>query len=298
VDKQSRQALLWSLPQPVVVFGCALLTASAAISGWMDVGLLVSILIFLPILLILMLEILIPKRRDWRLNWRDLAEDSFWVVATYFIWVPIFDKHYDTPISELFSSLRDVSNFPFRLEAESMLGLLGMALIGVIAKEFIGYWSHRVQHRFMFLWRIHATHHHIAKMSVARADRTHPLEFLGLNLGSAIALAYLGASDGVVAVALVITLVSAHLNHANLPLTPGIFGWVFNTPAWHQLHHSCNYDESNTNYGCTVILWDRLFGTFSDQDSIERVGNGTGRQLSLLTQLTIPFRSNEVLRNL
>ena len=66
----------------------------------------------------------------------------------------------------------------------------------------------------------------------------------------------------------------------------------------HQLHHSCDFAESNTNYGCGVILWDRIFGTFSGKQSIERAGNGTGRRLSLLTQLTIPFRSSEVLRSL
>ncbi len=298
MDKQSFLKFLWSLPQPIFVFGCTILTASVVTRGWMDIGLLVSVLIFLPILLILALEYLVPRRKDWLLNWRDIAEDLFWVLATYLIWVPLFDEHYSTPISVAFASLRDASNFPFQLEAESMAGLIGMALIGIIAIEFIGYWAHRLQHRFMFLWRIHATHHHITKMSVGRTDRTHPLEFLGLNLGSAIALAYLGASEGVVAVIVVFRTVSAHVNHANLPLVSGLFGWVFNTAEWHQLHHSCDYDESNTNYGCVVILWDRIFRTFSSKDTIERIGNGTGRQLSLLTQLSIPFRSNEVLRNL
>jgi sterol desaturase/sphingolipid hydroxylase (fatty acid hydroxylase superfamily) len=176
--------------------------------------------------------------------------------------------------------------------------MLAAAMVGIFAIEFIGYWLHRIQHRFMFFWRIHATHHHITKMSVARADRTHPLEFLGLNLGAAVALAFLGASPEVVGVVLVFRMTTAYTNHCNLPLTSGIFGWLFNTAELHQLHHSCVYAESNTNYGCTVILWDRIFGTYSDKSAIERVGNGTGEQLSLLTQLTIPFRSNKVLRNL
>ena len=289
---------LWSLPQPVFVFGCAILTASAFTTDWMDPGLLVSILVLAPIPLLLVLERLKPRRHDWLLNWRDLAEDTFWVLATYFIWVPIYDKRYDTPISSVFTSLREMSGFPYRLEAETITGLLVASMVGVFAIEFIGYWAHRVQHRFMFLWRIHATHHHIVKMSAARADRTHPLEFLGLNLGSAVALAFLGASADVVGVVLVFRLATAHVCHCNLPLVSGVFGWVFNTAEWHQLHHSCDYAESNTNYGCTVIFWDRVFGTFSSKSSIERVGNGTGRRLSLLTQLTIPFRSNDVLRNL
>jgi len=289
---------IWSLPQPVFVFGSAILAASAAANHWMDAGLLVSILMFAPIPLLLIAERLLPKRRDWLLNWRDLLEDSFWVFATYLIWVPIYDEAYDTPISNFFASLRDASGFPFRLEAETTVGLVVAALIGIFAKEFIAYWLHRIQHRFMFFWRIHATHHHITKLSVARAERTHPLEFLRLNLGSAIALAFLGASPDVVGVVVVFGLTSAHFNHSNLPLVSGVFGWLFNTAQWHQLHHSCNYDESNTNYGCVVILWDRVFGTFSGKDNIERVGNGTGEQLSLLSQLTIPFRSDEVPRSL
>lgn len=298
MERRSTLLSLWSLPQPVFVFGCTILTASAFTTGWMDPERLVSFFVLAPIPLLVVFERLIPRSEDWLLNWRDLAEDTFWVLATYFIWVPIYDERYDTPISNVFTSLREVSGFPYRLEGETVIGLLIAAMVGIFVIEFIGYWAHRVQHQFMFLWRIHATHHHITKMSAARADRTHPLEFLGLNLGSAVALAFFGASAEVVGVVLVFRLTTAHVNHCNLPLVSGAFGWLFNTAEWHQLHHSCDYDESNTNYGCTVIFWDRVFGTFSSQNSIEHVGNGTGRRLSLLTQLTIPFRSNDVLRKL
>ncbi len=292
------KAFLWSLPQPLLVFGFTIVAASAVVYEWMDLGVIIAISIFAPIILILLLERVIPKRRDWLLNWRDLAEDTFWVLTIYLIWVPIFYTHYDTPISNLFTSIREASGFPYQLEATTIPGLVGMAILGIIAIEFIGYWAHRFQHRFMLLWRIHATHHHITKMSVARADRTHPLELLGLNLGGAVALAFLGASEGVIAVVIVFRTVAAHISHANLPLTSGIYGWVFNSPQWHVLHDSCDFDESNTNFGCTVIIWDRIFRTFSGKTAVDRVGNGTGEQLSLLTQLTIPFRSNQVLKSL
>lgn len=298
MQKNSNLFSLWSLPQPIIVLGFSLLTASAAINGWANLSLLVPLLMFAPIPLLWLAERLRPKRKDWLLNWKDLAEDLFWLAGTYLIWVPIYDQAYDTPISNLFESVRDASGFPFRLEAETTGGLLIAALIAIFAAELIGYWAHRLQHRFMFLWRIHATHHHITKMSVARAERTHPLEFLGLNLGSAVALAFLGSSAEVVAVVVVFRLNTAHLCHANLPLVSGVFGWLFNTAEWHQLHHSCDYKEANTNFGCTVILWDRLFGTFSGKDQIERVGNGTGNKLSLMTQLLIPFKSDQKLREL
>lgn len=78
----------------------------------MDPELLVSIFVLGPIPLLLILERFMPRRPDWLLNWRDLAEDTFWVLATYFVWVPIYDERYDTPISNVFAALRDVSGFP------------------------------------------------------------------------------------------------------------------------------------------------------------------------------------------
>jgi sterol desaturase/sphingolipid hydroxylase (fatty acid hydroxylase superfamily) len=288
----------WSLPQPVYVLACALLTATAASNEWMDSATLVTIFIWLPIPLILIAERFMPKKEEWLLDWRDLTIDAFYVLSATYIWYPILDENYDTPISNLFTTIRDASGFPIRLEAESTLGILFAAIVALIAAELIGYWAHRVQHRFLFFWRIHATHHHLTKMSAARANRGHPLEFLGLYLGSAIALAFLGASDEVVGVFVVISASTGYICHANLPLRSGLFGWLFNTPEWHQLHHSLDYDESNTNYGCVIIIWDRIFGTFSDKKTIERVGNGTGRRLSLIEQYLLPFRSNKTIRDL
>jgi len=57
-------------------------------------------------------------------------------------------------------------------------------------------------------------------------------------------------------------------------------------------------ERGNTNYGCSIIIWDRIFGTFSGKTEIERVGNGTGKKLSLWTQLALPFYSNERIRRL
>ena len=294
----SLAAKLWTLPQPVIVLGSMFLVASAYANDWAYADQLTTTLLLLPIPLWLLLERIRPKRDDWVLNWREYAEDAFWVGCVYLIWVPLYDDYYNTPISQGFDWLREASTLPIQLDASSTLGLMGAAMIAIFASEFIYYWLHRLQHRMMFFWRIHATHHHITKMSVARADRTHPLEFLALNLGPAVMLALLGASGPVIAVAVVFRVFSGYTNHANLPLKSGWYGWLFTTAEWHQLHHSLKIEESDTNFGCSVILWDRLFGTFSGKTELEAVGNGTGKALSIYTQLMIPFRSNETLRNL
>ncbi len=289
---------LWAIPQPLLVFGAMLLVASANAKGWTNADALTNVVLLSPIPLLLLAERLFPRRRDWLLAPGEFAEDLFWVGCTYLIWAPLYNDYYDTPISEAFFWLREASSFPFRLEATTTLGLVGMALTGVFISEFVYYWLHRLQHRVMFFWRIHATHHHITKMGTARADRTHPLEFLALNLGPAVILAFLGADDAVVAVVFTFRIFSAYTNHSNLPLRSGWYGKVFTTPEWHQLHHSLEATESDTNFGCSIILWDRLFGTFSAKTELAAVGNGSGKALSVLTQLSLPFRSVDTLRSL
>ena len=150
----------------------------------------------------------------------------------------------------------------------------------------------------MLMWRKHATHHHITKMSAARADRTHPTEFLLLTIGGVITLAFFQASSEVITVYFSMTAMNAYFCHANLPVRSGIYGWLFTTAEYHHLHHSIDRRESETNFGCTIILWDRVFGTFNGSSKVARVGNGTGESLPLSTQLTMAFASNEKLRSL
>jgi len=288
----------WSLVQPLYVFGCTVLAAYTMANPWMNPVLLATLLMFSCFPLFLIAERIWPLRADWLLSGGDLAEDLFWILGSYLIWLPIYGEYYDTPIAALFSSLRETIGLELQWTASSTLAFFFNAMVAIFVMEFIGYWLHRLQHRYMLLWRLHATHHHITKMSIGRADRTHPLEFLSLNLGAAVAFAVLGTSAEVIAVALVFRMVSAHINHCNLPLQSGVFGWLFTTAQWHSLHHSRDYAESNTNFGCTVIVWDRLFGTFNGKTNVETIGNGSGRALTLWTQLSMPFRSDDTLRKL
>ena len=297
-QKFIRWDFLWSLPQPLAVLGSAALVASAITTGWTDADRLTSIILLLPIPTLLVLERLAPRRSEWILNWRDYLEDSFWVLATYVIWVPLYDEYYDTPISDAFDWLRETSAFPITIHGDTTLELLALAFVTMLMTEFIYYWLHRIQHRSFFFWRMHATHHHVTKMSAGRADRTHPLEFAALSLAPTVVLAFFQVSGDVISVFISMRLTTVYFNHCNLPLRSGIFGWVFTTAEWHHLHHSLKRHESDRNFGCALIIWDRVFGTFNGNTDVVKVGNGSGDQLSLLTQLTMPFRSGDTLRNL
>jgi len=79
--------------------------------------------------------------------------------------------------------------------------------------------------------------------------------------------------------------------HSNLRLNSSVIGWLFTTNAWHIRHHSADLAESNTNYGCAAIAWDRVFGTFGDSAVVEA---GVGpREPTTLEKLLMPLREPE-----
>ncbi len=283
------KAFLWTLPQPILVLGSMFAVASAFAYNWMDPKLFALIMIVVPLPTILIAERIWTKRQDWILTPKEFAEDAFWLAGSALIWVPLYSDYFETPISEGFKAVRDMTPLNFTLAPESMLGMIAAALFVRTTVEFIYYWLHRVQHESLFWWRIHATHHHITKMSAARGDRTHPLEFATLMLGTPIILALTGASDPVIAIAGAFGFFNSALNHSNLPLKSGLYGLFFATAEQHHLHHSKDFDSSNTNYGCNIIIWDRIFGTYSGRTDIEAIGSGTGKPLDIWTQYKMAF---------
>jgi sterol desaturase/sphingolipid hydroxylase (fatty acid hydroxylase superfamily) len=56
--------------------------------------------------------------------------------------------------------------------------------------------------------------------------------------------------------------------------------------------------QSNSNYGCNIILWDRLFGTYCGDETVGQIGAGTGKALSIREQLALAFYPNKRLTQL
>ena len=298
-SRWSINELIWSSVQPVLVLGSMILVATMITNQWFDHELFAVIMIVLPIPLCIFAERIWSKRKDWLLEPKEMAEDAFWLAAGAFVWVPLYSNYYETPVSEGFKAVRDLSLLKITLEPDSAAGLLGCALLVIISSSFMYYWLHRVQHESLFWWRIHATHHHITKMGCMRGDRTHPLEWATLILATPIALSLLGASDHVMAVAGAFGIWNGTLNHSNLPIrTTPIYDWVFATAPQHQAHHARKRSQADSNYGCNIILWDRLFGTYCGDSEVGQIGAGKCQPLSIKEQLALSFYSDERLKNL
>lgn len=152
---------------------------------------------------------------------------------------------------------------PGALWPDSLHWSLQAVLLYLLA-DGLNYWMHRAVHRWSWLWRIsgNGVHHSFHGLNAHHAVLTHPLELFFLAAPMALAAAVFGIDVQVAAAATLLIASIATLAHTNLALdTPGL-GWIVTQPVHHRLHHSLDRDERETNYACTAILWDRLFGTF------------------------------------
>jgi sterol desaturase/sphingolipid hydroxylase (fatty acid hydroxylase superfamily) len=289
-SSSAKATWLWMLPQPLLVLGSMVAIAAMITQRWMNPDLFTTVMIVIPVPLLIFAERIWTKREDWLLTPREFAEDAFWLGFAALLWVPLYGDFYETPLSEAFTWLRDRSPLDLTLAPTTVAGLLGAVLLVKLVESFIYYWCHRIQHESLFFWRMHATHHHITKMGCLRGDRTHPLEYLTLALGTPIALALFGASEDVIAVTAAFHFWNGSLNHANLPLRSlPIYDWVFATAPQHHAHHALEMRQSNSNYGCNLILWDRLFGTYCGDETVGPIGAGSGKALSIREQLALAF---------
>ena len=236
-------------------------------------------------LLLGVLEYVIPARPDWvqgaAEKLRNLAIVVVITTATAIVGV-----WYSEVLAAPLAALRGTLGLDIWPHGAPLLA----QLFGVFfLSELIWYWMHRAEHRWSLVWRVsgHGAHHSFKRLGAINFGANHPLELFFIMLPSALVELTFGV--GVAAAgAAVLTVTLASIAHSNLPLNSRYIGWLFTTNRFHIHHHSTVLAESNTNYGCAAIVWDRLFGTFADADT-EETGTGSSEP-SLLGKLLMPVR--------
>jgi sterol desaturase/sphingolipid hydroxylase (fatty acid hydroxylase superfamily) len=125
------------------------------------------------------------------------------------------------------------------------------------------YWTHRIQHRSRWFWACHVVHHSSEYYNFSTALRQPWTgQITGLVL-LAVPLAYLGFHPALIAFCASLNLVYQFFLHTeSVGRLPAWIEAVFNTPSHHRVHHARNPRYLDANYAGTLIVWDRLFGTF------------------------------------
>lgn len=274
-----QQVLFWGL-QPVllgVVIGVWLAQPGCAI---------------LYPLVLLGLHLLLGALEYWfpaRPNWRQSASEKLALlgIAGITMWAggtaaDIYNTALSNPLSAWRTSLR-LDVWPHGSP------LLVQMLLAFVLSELLWYWMHRAEHRWPLIWRLsgHGAHHSFKKLNAIHFAANHPIEMLWITLPSIFADLLFGIGEPIYGAMLLVTAQTA-IVHSNLKLNTRGIGLFFTTNAWHIRHHSANLRESNTNYGCAAIMWDRVFGTFAEGGVID-VGIGSNEPTTL-EKLLMPIR--------
>ena len=67
-----------------------------------------------------------------------------------------------------------------------------------------------------------------------------------------------------------LVVVATAFTHANINLPKGVdklISYVFVSPNMHKVHHHWKQPYTDSNYGATFSIWDRMFGTFKKLDT-------------------------------
>ncbi|TXH71423.1 MAG: sterol desaturase family protein [Lysobacteraceae bacterium] len=139
---------------------------------------------------------------------------------------------------------------------------------GLLLYDFCYYWLHRCGHEVGVLWAAHAVHHQSERFNLSTALRQTSS---GVLLGWVfyLPMAVLGYPVEVFAVVAVIDLLYQYWIHTELVPRLGWFDRVFASPSNHRVHHAVNEVYLDKNYGGILILWDRLFDSFIEEDPAE-----------------------------
>lgn len=128
--------------------------------------------------------------------------------------------------------------------------------------DFLFYWKHRLEHSVRILWAVHVNHHSSKYLNLSTSLRSGifksayryffyiPVMLLGFPVAMFLIIYGLGK-------------LWAFFSHSQKLGKWGVLEKILITPSHHGLHHSCNKDNLNKNFGETLLIWDKIFGTFS-----------------------------------
>ena len=228
------------------------------------------------------LEWLFERHAGWRLNWREFATDFFYVILGYTAISWVSNKLAEEPLAAIKGSLGITTEW-----AMHMPFLLQVALV-IFLVEFGQYWMHRLMHNWHPFWLTHAPHHHITQLNAMKGYVGNPIELFLISL-SVVALFDL-PQPAIFCAFNVLGVVSTYA-HANVRSDPPPFySFFFTTIRHHSLHHSVAYEDTRCNYANSLIVIDRVLGTYREGESAI-VGQDERKRLSIWEQFLFPFQS-------
>jgi sterol desaturase/sphingolipid hydroxylase (fatty acid hydroxylase superfamily) len=150
-------------------------------------------------------------------------------------------------------------------------------IVAVLLFDFCDYWLHRAGHESAVFWAAHSVHHQSQQFNFSTALRQESMvAFLGWAFY--LPMAIVGVPPEQFGIAGLIVLVYQFWIHTEHIGKLGWFDRVFSSPSNHRVHHAVNDGYVDRNYGGMLVVWDRMFGTFAEEN--ERCIYGTRKALA------------------
>ncbi|CAL2103902.1 Fatty acid hydroxylase domain-containing protein [Tenacibaculum sp. 190130A14a] len=135
----------------------------------------------------------------------------------------------------------------------------------LLADDFAYYWFHRLNHEVRLFWAGHVPHHSSVHMNLGTAlrqgvgERVHKFFFW-------MWIPLLGFDPLMMFTMMGVSLIYQFFVHTELvDKLPKPIELIFNTPSHHRVHHASNIRYLDCNHAGILIIWDRMFGTFSEE---------------------------------
>lgn len=131
--------------------------------------------------------------------------------------------------------------------------------------DLLYYWFHRLSHEINFLWAAHIVHHQSEEYNLSVALRQSWWQGL-FSWWFYVPLALIGIHPIVIVTVGAVNTLYQFWIHTKAIGHMGPFEWLFNTPSHHRVHHGSDPKYLDRNHAGTLIVWDKLFGTFQPEE--------------------------------
>jgi len=131
--------------------------------------------------------------------------------------------------------------------------------------DCVYYWFHRKSHEVNAFWAAHIVHHQSEEYNLTTALRQAWFQS-SFSWVFYLPLAFMGFSPAMFVTVKAINLVYQFWIHTKLIRKMGFLELFMNTPSHHRVHHGKNPKYLDKNYAAVFIIWDKMFGTFQEEE--------------------------------
>src|SRR6056300_403220 len=156
-------------------------------------------------------------------------------------------------------------------------------VFGYIVWEFAHFIYHFLAHKVRLLWCLHATHHAPEEMNLSVTHAHFFLEAPYADLIRSSICIFLGVPPTLLFTIMFIDgSYGAFIHVGENLIKDARFGFLNKfilTPSHHRVHHAKNPLYIDTNYCNLLNFWDRIFGTYQEEDNTIEIEYGVTREI-------------------